>query len=98
MTSPSIGTIRVSCNSSHQILVTLTRTNDCNAMMTSNGYSPLNVIGLDPGIMYTVIINVFDGNQVVLRDQTVMRTITVMSDQSGKIYVHKCSYHIRSYK
>ena len=57
-------------------------------MMTSNGSSPLIVTGLDPGIIYTVIINVFDGNQVVFRDQTVMRTITVMSDhQSGKICI-----------
>ena len=91
VTSPSIGTIRVSCDSSHQILVTLTRTNDCNPTLTSNGSSPLNVTGLDPEIMYSVIINVFDGNQVVLRDQTVMRTIIVMGDQSGKICVHKCS-------
>ena len=92
MTSPSIGTIRVSCDSSHQILVTLIHINDCNPTLTSNGSSPLTVTGLDPGIMYYVIVNVFDGNQVVLSDQTVMRTITVMSDQSGKICVHKCSY------
>ena len=57
--------------------------------MTSNGYSPLTVTGLDPGIMYSVIINVFDGNQVVLSDQTIMRSITVMSDQSSKsIHIH----------
>ena len=87
MTSPSVGTIRVSCDSSHQIQVTLTRTNDCCNSITSSGYSPLIVRGLDPGI-YTASINVFDGNQVVLRDQTVMRTTTVLSDQSGKIYVH----------
>ena len=54
--------------------------------------------GLDPGI-YTASINVFDGNQVVLRDQTVMRTTTVLSDQSGKIlctyihtYITMCTY------
>ena len=69
-------------------------------MMTSNGYSPLTVKGLDPG-MYSVIINVFDGNQVVLRDQTVLRTIAVMGDQSGKItlrtllHIHTvCSYKV----
>ena len=96
VTSPSIGTVRVSCDSSHQIQVTLTCTNNCcNPTITSNGYSPLNVTGLDPGIMYSVTINVFDGNQVVLRDQTVMRTITVLSDQSGKFmyvhsYIHTC--------
>ena len=90
MTSPSIGTIRVSCDSSHQILVTLTRTNICNnPIMTSNGSSPLTVTGLDPGITYSVIINVFNGNQVVLRDYRVMSNITVMGDQSGKsLYVH----------
>ena len=57
--------------------------------MTSNGYSPLNVTGLDPGIMYSVTINMFDGNQVVLSDQAIMRSITVMSDQSGIfMYIH----------
>ena len=86
VTSPSIGTIRVSCDSSHQILVTLTCTNNCNnPMVTSNGNSPLTVRGLDPGMMYSVTINVFDGNQVVLSDQTVTLTITVMSNNSGKI-------------
>ena len=42
--------------------------------------------GLDPGMMYSITINVFDGNQVVLRDQTVKLTIciTVMSDKSGE--------------
>ena len=86
VTSPSVGTIRVSCDSSHQILVTLTRTNDCNSsMVTSNGNSPLNVRGLDPGTMYSVTINVFDGNQVVLRNQMVTKTITVMGTDSGKV-------------
>ena len=95
VTSPSVGTIRVSCDSSHQIQVTLTCTNNCcSPTMTSNGYSPLTVTGLDPGI-YSVIINVFDGNQVVLRDEIVMITIALMSDQSGKfnMYVHM---HVRS--
>ena len=85
MTSPSIGTIRVSCDSSHQILVTLTCTNNCNnPMVTSNGSSPLTMRGLDPGMMYSVTINVFDGSQVVFSDQNVTQTITVMSDNSGK--------------
>ena len=88
MTSPSAGTIIVSCDSSHQILVTLTCTNNCNnPMVTSNGSSPLTVRGLNPGMMYSVTINVFDRNHVVLSDQTcaVTQTITVMSDNSGKI-------------
>ena len=84
--SPSIGTIRVSCDSSHQILVTVTCTN-CNNpnMVTSSGSSPLTVGGLDPGMMYSVVINVFDGNQVVLSDQTVNLCITVMDVGPGKI-------------
>ena len=94
VTSSSIGTIKVSCDSSHQIIVTLTRTNTCNnPMVTSSGNSPLIVTGLDPGIMYTVTINVFDGTQMILSDQTEIRNITVMSDQSGKslcTYVRTC--------
>ena len=92
MTSPSIGTIRVLCDSPHQIIVTLTCTNNCiNPLMTSNGNSPLTVRGLDPGIMYSVTINVFNGNQVVFRNETVMKTITVIGDQSGKI-ICICTY------
>ena len=91
VTSQSVGTIRVSCDSSHQILVTSTRTNDCNSsMVTSIGSSPLTVRGLDPGMMYSVIINVFDGNQVVLRNQMVAKTITVMGTDTGKVNVHVC--------
>ena len=94
VTLPSIGTIRVSCDSPHQIIVTLTCTNNCtNPMMTSNGNSPLTVRGLDPGIMYSVTINVFNGNQVVFRNETVMKTIIVMGDQSGKI-IFICMYRI----
>ena len=86
VTSPSTGTIRVSCDSSHQILVTLTCTNNCNnPMVTSNGSSPLTMRGLDPGTMYSVIINVFDGSQVVLRDRVVEQAITVMDTRSSKL-------------
>ena len=58
-------------------------------MVTSNGCSPLTVRGLDPGMMYSVMINVFDGNQVVLRGRVVRKTITVISATvtSGKIVV-----------
>ena len=110
VTSSSIGTIRVSCDSSHQILVTSTCTNNCNnPMVTSSGSSPLTMRGLDPGMMYSVIINVFDGNQVVLRGRVVERGITVMDTRSSKINycikleekpVHICSYvlmYIRTY-
>ena len=103
VTSPSIGTIRVSCDSSHQILVTLTCTNNCNnPMVTSNGSSPLTVRGLDPGMMYCVMINVFDGNKVVFMAQVVRKFITVMGSISSKIcdcitiYTHVYTY-IRSY-
>ena len=89
VTSPSIGTIRISCDSSHQILVTLTCTNNCsNPMVTSNGSSPLAVTGLDSGVIYNVIINVFNGSQVVLSDQMIIRTITVMRNIPGKICIH----------
>ena len=84
ITSPSTGTIRVSCDSSHQILVTVTCTN-CNNpnMVTSSGSSPLIMGGLDPGMMYSVMINVFDGNQVVLRAVLITKTITVTSTTSS---------------
>ena len=84
VSSPIAGTIRVSCDSSHQILVTVTCTN-CNYpnMVTSSGSSPLTVGGLDPGMMYSVMINVFDGNQVVFRGRVVTKTITVMSTTSS---------------
>ena len=105
-TSPSIGTIRVSCDSSHQILVTLTCTNNCsNPMVTSNGSSPLTVKGLDVGVMYNVTINVFNGSQVVLNDKLEVITITVMRNIPGKIlymyirmhvlYVHTCMHACR---
>ena len=89
VTSPSVGTIRVSCDSSQQILVTLTCINNCtNPMVTSIGSSPLTVRGLDPGMMYSVTINVFDGNQVMLSNQMVTKSITVMGTDSGKVTVH----------
>ena len=84
VTSPTAGTIRVSCDSSHQIQITIRCTNNCtNPLLITYGNSPLTVRGLDPGRMYSVIINVFDGNQVVLSDQTVTLTSTVMGDKSG---------------
>ena len=94
MTSFSVGTITVSCDSPYQILVTLTCTNNCsNPMVTSNGSSPLTVRGLDPGVMYSVTINVFDGNQVVLSDQMITTNITVMKNL-GKTFVQAsvCMY------
>ena len=73
--------------------------------MISIGNSPLTVTGFDPGITYTVIINVFNDNQIVLRDYrvmsnitvmgniTVVGNITVMGDQSGKsLCTYYCSY------
>ena len=62
-------------------------------MLTSSGSSPLTVRGFDHGIMYTVMINVFDGDQVnqTVSDQTVNLIITVMDVESGKII----SYYIK---
>ena len=85
MTSPSVGTIRVSCDSLHQILVT-TYTNNCFIKVSVNGSSPLTMRGLDPGIMYSVTINVFDGNQVVVRNEIVTKTIVVRGYKLGKNY------------
>ena len=86
MTSPSVGTIRASCDSSHQIQVTALCASDCNNILeNSNGYSPLIVTGLDPGKRYSVAIHVFDGNRVVLNDQRVTKTITVRDTILSKI-------------
>ena len=94
MTSPSTGTVRVSCDSSHQIQITLICADNCtNPGLITTGSIPLTVGGLDPGMMYSVIINaitnMFDDNQVVVSDKTVTLTITVMSDASGK-FIFKC--------
>ena len=61
-------------------------------MVTSNGSSPLTVRGLDPGMMYSVIINVFDGIKVVLSGRVVKKAITVVNTTSGKIYNCTASY------
>ena len=42
---------------------------------------------LDPEIIYTVVVNVFDGNEMVLRNQTYMRPVLV---QGGNV----CTVHI----
>ena len=52
-------------------------------MVTSNGSSPLTVRGLDPGMMYSVTISVFDGNEVALRGKVVKKTITVVKTTSS---------------
>ena len=85
MTSPSVGTIRVSCDSSHQIQVNAICSNCNNIIVTSNGYSPITVMGLDPGEVYTVNIFVFDGNQVVLIDERILKTIRVINTISSMI-------------
>ena len=105
MTSPSVGTIRVSCDSSHQIQANaICRAVNCNnPLVTSNGYSPLTVMGLVPGEVYTVSIHVFDGNQVVLNDERITKIIRVATSSKivcsmQLIYVHTyvCCYGIRS--
>ena len=95
MTSPSVGTIRVSCDSSHQIQVNAIKIcrHNCNIpIVTSNGYSPLIVMGLDPGGTYTVIIHVFDDSRVVLSDERITITIRVISTTPSKIcdYADSC--------
>ena len=83
VTSPTSGIIRVACDSSYQIAVTVTCTNCNNSLVTGSGNSPLIVGGLDPGIMYSVMIKVFDGNQSVLTDHMITTTIKVMDGEAG---------------
>ena len=85
VTSPSIGTIRVSCDSSHQIQVNAVCPNCNNKVETSNGYSPLTLMSLDPGKVYSVNIHVFDDNQVVSNIEVITKTIRVISTTSSKI-------------
>ena len=59
--------------------------------MHRSGYSPLTVMGLDPGKVYTVNIRVFDGNQMVLNNEGITKTIRVISTTSSKI-VHFHGY------
>ena len=54
-------------------------------MLIIYGNSPLIMSGFDPGIRYSVTIDVFNGNHMVLTDQTVTQEITVME---GKIFGH----------
>ena len=84
--SPSAGTVTVSCDSPYQIFVTFTCVSNCNNynMVTSIGSSPLTVSGLDPGMMYSVTINVFNNTKIVLEDLMITENITVMN-HSGKI-------------
>ena len=89
VTSPSIGTIRVSCVIPHEIQVTLRCTNNCtNPILITYGNSPVIIRGLDPGKRYSVTINVSDGDQVGLTDQTVVETITVNSGKISFLSIH----------
>ena len=54
-------------------------------VLVTYGNSPLIMSGLDPEIRYSVTIDVFNGNHMVLTDQTVTQEITVMG---GKIFFH----------
>ena len=93
ITSPSIGTIRVSCDSSHQIKIILTCLYYCtNPMVTRSGIGPFTVTNLDTGTTYFVHINVFDGNQVVLKDQAVTKNVTFIS--TGKLMIIFGCLHI----
>ena len=94
--SNSTGTIRVSCDVSHEILITLTCMHKCtNPKLITYGNSPLTVGGLDPGMMYSVMINVFDGSHVVLRDQMIVQNITVMNKTSNKYMYYVYNFHIQ---
>ena len=56
-------------------------------MVTSSGSSPVIIMGLDPGITYTVKINLYDGDQVMMSNITVTDTVTVSSN-AGKIHIN----------
>ena len=56
-------------------------------MVTVIGNSPIFVAGLDPGVMYSVTVDVFNNNQVGIPDQTVVQDIEVNSD-SGEMFIH----------
>ena len=60
-------------------------------MATASGHSPLTVTQLDTGTTYLVLINIFDGNQVVLRDLIVTKDISLRS--VGKVH----SYYVCMY-
>ena len=85
VTSPSVGTIKVSCDSSYQIQVNAIcqdLVNNCNNyVVTNNGYSPLTVMGLDPRQRYAVTVHVFDGDQVVSNIEGITKTILVTSSK-----------------
>ena len=51
-------------------------------MVISIGSSPLTVRGLNPGAIYSVVVNLFDGNQVVFRELMITANITVMNNLS----------------
>ena len=87
MTTPITGTIRVLCDLSHQIIVTLTCSICYKPAVIINGSSPLTVRDLDPGVIYSVMI---DGDQVVLRGKIVTRGITVICTTSRKICDYIC--------
>ena len=86
VTSPSMGNIRVSCDVPHEIIVTATcyLSNNCdNSMVTVIGNSPVVVAGLDPGVRYSVTVNVFNDNQEGLPDQTVTQDLEVNSGETS---------------
>ena len=101
VTSPSVGTIRVSCDSSHQIQISTVCASQCDKFGggSSNGYSPLTETGFDPGKVYTVYIDLFDGNQVMSNNERITRTVTVISTTASKIVCSMqpvvCCYSIR---
>ena len=81
ITSPSTGTITVSCDSPYQILVICTCISNCNnPVVTIIGSSPLTVRGLDPGMLYSVTINAINNPQVVLDDLMITANITVTNN------------------
>ena len=65
-------------------------------MVTSIGSSPLTVGGLDPGMMYSVTIQVFDVNQLMFRELKIIENITVMNNLGTLLYmnIYSCCIYI----
>ena len=86
VTSPSVGTIRVSCDFSHRIQIIAACVKGCsNSIVNGNGHSPLTLMGLDPGKVYVVTIHLLDGNELVLYNKGTTKSIRVINTTSSKI-------------
>jgi len=87
--SDTVGTISVSCASSHQIQVKALGYYQSSGPVcaVSAGHSPVNVADLQPGGVYNITNNVYFNGQVVLMD-LIIRLENVMVMNVGKLILH----------